>query len=96
MPNNEGVAPVEVIHIAGRDIQIGEYLRQRCGWCGAILVDYALDRIAVPLGQDPRPATWPDGDLIAVCGPASWVVEHVDGEPLPERACARLDPEATR
>lgn len=80
-----------VIHIAGPDIQVGPQLRQRCAWCGAVLLDYDLERIAVPVGQDPRPATWPAGDLVAVDGGASWVVDHKDGEELPDGACGKLD-----
>lgn len=86
---------MSLVHIAGNDVQIGNRLRQRCAWCGAVLVDYDLDRVAVPEGQDPRPATWPVAELVAVDGPASWVVEHEDGQPLPDNACAVLDPEVT-
>lgn len=85
-----------VVHIAGPDIQVGPRLRQRCGWCGTLLLDYSLDRIAVPEGQDPRPATWPVGDLIAVDGGLSHVVPHQDGDQLPAEACAVLDDVATR
>lgn len=84
-----------VVHIAGPDIQVGAQLRQRCAWCGAVLIDYDLNRIAVPEGQDPRPSTWPVGELIEVDGPASWVVEHTDGDQLPPNACGQLDHEVT-
>lgn len=83
------------IHIAGNDVQVGTQLRQRCAWCGAILVDYDLVRVAVPIGQDPRPATWPVGALVEVDGNASWVVEHEDGATIPAGACANLDHEVT-
>lgn len=85
-----------MIHIAGIHIQVGEFLRQRCGWCGTCLIDYDLSRVAVPEGQDPRPATWPVGDLIAVDGNLSTVVPHADGDALPAEACARVDPAVTR
>lgn len=86
-----------LIHIAGVHVQIGDcYLRQRCAWCGAVLIDYDLANIAVPEGQDPTPAVWPHGDLVQVDGMASWTVEHADGGPLPPDACALLDPELTR
>jgi len=84
-----------VIHIAGQQVQVGHLLRQRCSWCGATLCDYDLTRIAVPVGQDPRPAMWETGRLIAVDGNASWVVDHEDGAELPDGACAKLDPEVT-
>lgn len=88
-----------LIHIAGPAITVGARLRQRCAWCGATMIDYDLDRIAIPdgpAGQDPTPATWPIGDLIAVDGHASWTVPHEDDQPLPDDACACLDAEVTR
>lgn len=85
-----------ITHIAGPPITINARLRQRCAWCGATLIDYDLARMAVPVDQDPTPATWLLGDLIAVDGRASWVVPHEDGQPLPPNACAVLDAEVTR
>jgi hypothetical protein len=84
-----------VIHIAGMKVHIGPYLRQRCAWCGAVLIDYDLRNIAVPVGMDPNPSTWPVADLVAVDGNASYVVAHVEGDELPDGACARLDPAVT-
>lgn len=84
-----------VIHIAGVHVQVGPLLRQRCAWCGALLLDYDLERIAVPEGQDPTPATWPHGDLILVDGGVSANIPHQDGQPLPDGACAKLDPAVT-
>jgi hypothetical protein len=82
------------IHIAGPDIQVGSQLRQRCGWCGAVLVDYALDRLMYEASTPPeerRPATWPVGGLVEVDGGMSVIVDHADGERLPPNACAQLD-----
>ena len=84
-----------VIHIAGNYVQVNAQLRQRCAWCGATLIDYNLERVAVPTGTDPRPATWPIGELVAVDGGLSYMVEHEDGQLLPEGACGKLDPEVT-
>lgn len=84
-----------IVHIAGPDIQVNAQLRQRCAWCGAVLIDYALERIAVPEGQDPRPGTWPVGALIEVDGPVSSIVPHVDGGQLPANACAQIDHDVT-
>lgn len=78
-----------VIHIAAVPVKVGCRLRQRCGWCGAMICDFAL------LCQNPEPPTWEHGKLIAVDGNASWVVEHEDGADLPEGACGLLDPEVT-
>lgn len=88
-----------MIHIAGLDVQVGSHLRQRCSWCGALLIDYALDRIAVAVpedGSDPGgPGTWAVGALVQVEGNASWVVDHEDGQPLPAGSCGQLDHEVT-
>lgn len=85
-----------MVHIAGVHIQVGPRLRQRCGWCGATLIDYDLENVAVPVGQDAAPGTWPAGELVRVDGPLSILMEHVDGTDLPVDACARLDHAVTR
>lgn len=85
-----------VVHIAGVDTHINHRLRQRCAWCGALLLDYDLANLAVPVGQDSTPATWPVGELVMVDGGLSATVPHVDGDPLPMDACGRLDPDVTR
>jgi hypothetical protein len=87
-----------VTHIAGLVIDVGPLMRQRCAWCGAVLVDYDRERVMV---QADRPAdrelpSWPVGELVEVDGPVSTVVEHEAGvDKLPANACARLDPEVT-
>jgi hypothetical protein len=85
-----------IIHIAGVHVRVGNLLRQRCAWCGALMIDYDLARIAVPIGQDPMPATWPPGGLVLVDGGMSASIEHGDGDILPDGACAKLDPGVTR
>lgn len=97
----EGDVVSGVVHIAGPAIQIDGQLRQRCSWCGALLLDYALGRVAVPVDQDARPATWAMDACVAVDGNAQYLVGLVDsvvkpGEKrLPDGACGRLDPEVT-
>ncbi|MCP9947235.1 hypothetical protein [Actinomadura madurae] len=86
-----------VIHIAGPAIIVQPgFMRQRCSWCGAVLIDYDLGRIAVPRGQDTTPSSWAAGAFVEVDGAVSAVVPHAIGDPLPAGACALLDPEATR
>lgn len=85
-----------VLHIAGLDVQVSGRLRQRCAWCGALLIDYELANIAVPVGQEGSPGIWPFGELVLVDGGLSVLVEHDAAAPLPEGACAKLDPEVTR
>lgn len=85
--------PAGVVHFAGLDVQIGPLLRQRCAWCGVILVDYDLTRVAVPEGQEGGPATWPVSTLVLRDGNLSAQVPHEDGTPLPDNTCDRLPPE---
>jgi hypothetical protein len=90
-----------ITHIAGNDVQVGGQLRQRCAWCGTVLIDYALGRLMVPVdqlpadGSDFRPGTWPVGALVELNGGVSRIVEHEDGKPLPENACGTAHPEVT-
>lgn len=75
-----------VTHIAAPQVTIDDrFMRQRCAWCGDVLLEYDLTRVAVPVGQNPTPATWPTGALVAVDGHASWTL---DEERLPDDACA--------
>lgn len=89
-----------VVHIAGPAITIGTHLRQRCSWCGAVILDVPLDRTMVTLlpGEtEPGPyPTWPIGELIEIDGGMTSVIEHSDGADLPPNACGCLDPEMTR
>lgn len=104
------------IHIVGLDVTIegpeGPHRRQRCGWCGALIKDEPLGRMAWPLrpdGSDPGPpAPLEIGVLVAVqmFGDVARMVHVVtpdtwpgaaEGKPrLPEGCCALLDPEVTR
>lgn len=102
--------PAEVVHVAGPTLRAGHVRRQRCSWCGALLSEYDLSRIARPLepGEDPEnpepwePASWPVGGLVAISGTnpvCSRAVEPelVDGDPqIPADACMALDDEVTR
>jgi hypothetical protein len=92
-----------ITHIAANDITIGgQRLRQRCAWCGAILIDYDLTRVAVAtagVNEDEGikpPSTWPVGGLVRVTGTFP-VVSSVlpETEELPDDACGRIDDEVT-
>lgn len=95
-----------IVHIAGHPVQVGSHLRQRCSWCGGILVDEDLSRIAFEIrdGDDKAQEypTWPTGALVEVNGLDDSVVtmtralEHDDGDPVPDGCCAKLGPEITR
>lgn len=85
----------QTIHVAGMQIDIGgRYLRQRCSWCGEILIDYDLSMMAfaVSPGEEPKPpAMWQVGSLVLCDGPMSLTVEHVDGERLPSTSCVERE-----
>lgn len=78
-----------ITHIAGLDCVVEDrYIRQRCAWCGAVLLEYDLARTAMietpgePMG---KPAMWPVGRLVRVDGHMSF---SLDDERLPDDACA--------
>lgn len=80
-------ADQETVHIAGVAVHVGPMIRQVCSWCGYQLINYNTERMAVPIGQEGPPATWSAGELVAVCGPMAYVVDHQDGAPLPAESC---------
>lgn len=60
------VAPSVKIHIAGLGLVIGgRFARQRCAWCGEILVDEDATLIASP-DPSPRDPLWEVNALIRV------------------------------
>jgi len=86
-------------HIAGPAVTWdGRYMRQRCAWCGAILLDYDLTRLASMDGAPP--AMWPEYETIRQDGPMSMIVDLEsssgdDGLKAPADSCLRLDPAVT-
>ena len=80
-----------MIHFAGVDVQVGPLLRQRCSWCGELLIDYNLDRVMVPVGQKGGPSAWPISALVEVVGPMSTVVDHPADGQLPAGSCADIE-----
>lgn len=89
------VPPDTVTHIAGAQLNMfGRYLRQRCDWCGVIIIEYDLARVMVPVDQPGPPPMWPVGALVRVDRVMSAVVEAVEEDghtKLPMDSCA-FDP----
>lgn len=80
------------IHIAGLQAQVGPLLRQRCAWCGEMLLDYDLRNMAVEPGVTVEEVAggFEPGALIEVAGvnPRSFgVIEHKDGDNIPAGFC---------
>lgn len=93
-----------MVHIAAQAIDVGVQRRQRCGWCGAVLIDVDVTTCAVAGlevsvdGVEQKwdgPSTWPTGALVAHEDSMWWVVEHEDGAQLPANCCAQLPHEIT-
>ena len=79
------------IHFAGLKITVDGKMRQRCAWCGKLLIDVDLERVAVPVDQPGEPATWLPGTLVEVLGNASWAMYEYGTEGLPKGACIDTD-----
>lgn len=95
-----------VVHFAGIPIFVhGRYVRQRCGWCGSVLVDVDLDGTTVP---KPLPGRLPDvqmyepGVLVRLFDDLpSFEPTRLSGLVLPDTripmdCCAMLPREVTR
>lgn len=89
--------PNGVVHIAGGCIIIcNRYMRQRCEWCGVVLLEYDLALTAAEIGQNPIPPHWEPGILVRVDGHVSAAIEGtptIDGEGQLPPDCCTFDPE---
>lgn len=74
-------------HVAGLAITgAGTQVRQRCGWCGLVLIDVDLSTVASTAPTTEYP-TWPTGALVAVDGGVQRVVEPMENAGVPADAC---------
>lgn len=81
-----------VVHLAAQDVWVeGRYVRQRCAWCGELLIDVDLARIAVhpPLPEGERPiATWQPGAMVEASGVWPTVYRQIDDDGrIPINSC---------
>lgn len=92
-----------VSHLAGSVVEFqtaqGKVVRQRCQWCGAILVDECSWLIAVPVGEELRIPGWEVGRFVDVISPDGrggvWSANEWTEGPVPETACLRMPLEVT-
>lgn len=93
-----------VTHVAGLSVTFaspeGPILRQRCAWCGAMLVDVNLGMVMFPIEQDDKTVpTWEVFSMVRVNGIHSSSVEDqllASGETkVPEDCCMWIDPQVT-
>ena len=84
-----------IVHIAAPWINVASRIRQRCLWCGAVLLDEDMSLVGVHT-SDPSDTAYPTWEgFVARLGGTTWVVEHDDPNSLPEGCCANLDPSVT-
>lgn len=89
------------MHVAGPPIQVDSWLRQRCSWCGAVIINQNLELTAVPVEPDGSAAsypTWEMGAVVAIDGGLSYVVAAPTEEFRMDdyqACCISLDPEVT-
>lgn len=65
------------------------WMRQRCGWCGEILLDYDMDRLMVLEGDTSPPPSWPIGSIVMVEEKTLYYVMNVPR--LPNECCAFIE-----
>jgi hypothetical protein len=84
-----------MIHFTGDVVTIadpeGTRRRQRCAWCGYLLIAQDFELTAVPDGQDGERATLPERRLVDVDGSVTQLLDYVPGQPMPSGACADRD-----
>lgn len=95
--------PPHIVHIAGVPIRAGNVIRQRCAWCGALIDEIDLERVAwQDDGENENPFIDAKGDpktrwqgLVAVEGGDAligrWAVPDPDDEKIPEDSCMAFD-----
>jgi hypothetical protein len=104
------VSSGHLVHLAGPSIRVGPVVRQRCAWCGAVIDEWNLDRLAWPEGMDPGivdadgnpQARWEGlvaveshGERAILGTVAKWKVEDPDDGGIPPDSCMELPAEAT-
>lgn len=85
-------------HIIGPDVFIGgRWLRQRCSWCGVVLLNDDLTQASAPPGMIGAPPVFPVGEVVRVEGenPTTFsVLAHLSGENLPDDSCVTVELDA--
>jgi hypothetical protein len=95
------VSDTEIIHFAGPICTFGTISRQRCQWCGALIQEYDLERVAIQESSRPperqgKPVEpselgwW--GGLVSVDGNWMAAVDEPLDQKAPERSCMMLLP----
>lgn len=93
-----------LVHLAGPTLRVGSVVRVRCAWCGSLIDEVDLARVAVPEGQR-HPADEVDAQdnplplwkgLVLIDGNMRVSVPELDGDRVPAGSCLDIDSEVTR
>lgn len=93
-----------VTHVAGLSVTFGspdgQLLRQRCAWCGALMVDVNLGLVSYPIDQVMQTVpTWEVFAMVRIDGNFSQALEDellANGETkVPDDCCMWIDPAVT-
>lgn len=98
-----------VSHLSGPAITFGPQVRQRCVWCGFIIEDTDLTRVAVMLNEDGSTPPWssfPEHKFLRITGNGGFRGTSVvsedelfgdedDSVRVPDDCCMRLPAELT-
>lgn len=84
----------EEVHIAGTSVQIdGQYVRQRCAWCGAVLIDHTFSE---PGEYDTAAIVFPDDSVVGrESSDHPWTLLVGVDDDLPDSSCTAIDPSVT-
>lgn len=90
-----------LVHMAAPTLRAANIIRQRCAWCGALIDEYDLDRIAIPVGDEPLVDAdgsprggWQGLVAVDVCEgvlTSKWAVPDPDDGKIPADSCMALD-----
>jgi hypothetical protein len=91
------------IHVAGLTVTVeGQRLRQRCAWCGTIMIDVDLTLVAVQEGDQSGYPTFPTSALVEMSDDRGvmYVVAEASGTGessgrIRPNSCMILDPDVT-
>ena len=79
------ITDLDIVHVAGAPFQVGTRVRQRCAWCGALIMDV----------DDPMHPGWAVHHLVAMTDGAWTPVVLDEADNLPRGFCGFIDPDVT-
>lgn len=90
------------IHVAGTYLGFQAHLRQRCAWCGALLVDIHVPPEMADSDGNVEVGYFEPGIFVCIPydeeGGEMWTLDGFNPlvDPVPDVCCMKLDPEVTQ